>query len=112
MTEDKFIHYAQAMVIDPATNKPMPKFAAVSSGNSLAEQKTEIDGVNGVVTFEENIIAIDIYNRDTTNTGIFTVNGIDVTVPAGDAAEFNMAGTPSNVVNVSGSSSYIISRLV
>ncbi|SDO79012.1 hypothetical protein [Halobacillus aidingensis] len=79
------------------------------TGSKLQEQKTEVDAASGVVSFAENIQAIEIYNRDTAD-GVFTVNNIDITVPADDSFQATVGGTPSNEVSVSGSTSYIIGR--
>jgi hypothetical protein len=82
------------------------------TGSKLAEQKTEANVVTGTLTFTENIQYIGIYNRDTVNDGVFNVNGIDITMPAGESERFEMSGTPRATVNVSGSTSYIVSRFV
>jgi hypothetical protein len=82
------------------------------AGSNLAEQKTQADAVGGTLTFAEGIKAIEIYNRDTVNDGVFNVNGINITVPKGEPVEFQVAGTPRATVTVTGSTSYIVSRLI
>jgi len=104
--------YAQAMEMDRRTNKPMEKMAIEQTWNMLAEQKTQADSVSGTLTFTEDIMSIEIYNRDTTNDGVFNVNGINITVPKGDIVEYEVAGTPSKTVTVTGSTLYIVSRMV
>lgn len=79
-------------------------------GTKLVQQFTEANATNGVLTFTKNIESIGIYNRDTVNDGTFNVNGFNIYVPAGENAEFNVGGTPSNTVTVTGSTQYIVSR--
>ena len=78
-------------------------------GTRVEEQKVEGDAVSGVLTFAQNIAYIGIYNRDDVD-GVFNVNGIDITIPAGESATFNVGGTPSKTVNVTGATSYIVTR--
>jgi hypothetical protein len=78
-------------------------------GTKLVQQFTEVDESAGKLTFTKNIGAIGIYNRDDVD-GVFKVNGFDIHVPAGESAEFAVGGTPSNIVEVTGSTQYIISR--
>jgi len=110
MSQDKLKHYAHAMTIDRDTGKPMPKTAL--TGNKVAEQKTEVDAVGGALTFADDIDTIGIFNTDTTNKGIFNVNGIDIHVPPSTPVEYGIAGTPSNIVTVTGATTYIVTRLV
>lgn len=85
--------------------------AAVSlTGSNVAEQKTQANAVSGSVTFSKPIQHLEIYNVDSTNTGVFTVNGINITVPAGKSFKASYAGTPSTIVTVTGSTSYILTR--
>jgi hypothetical protein len=86
--------------------------ATTLTGSSLAEQLTESDDVAGVLTFSANISTIEIYNTDGTNAGVFTVNGIDITVPAGKVFKSAIGGTPSNQVTITGATTYIVSRYV
>lgn len=76
----------------------------------LQEQMTEADAVSGQITFAENVKAVDIFNRDTANEGIFTINNMDITIPPDTYFQASIGGTPSNVVAVSGSTSYVIGR--
>jgi len=98
----------KALVID--------KNAGVSiTGNlpnqTLAEQLTEANAVLGVLTFSSNVTCLQIYNSDAVNLGVFNVNGIDITVPAGTATpKFSIGGIPSVNILVSGSTAYIMSR--
>lgn len=80
------------------------------TGSMLREQLTESDAVGGVLTFAENINKIEIYNTDTANVGVFTVNGMDITVPADEVFEATIGGTPSPTVTVTGATTYIVSR--
>lgn len=104
--------YSHAMHIDPETGKVMSKVLAEVSGNSLVEQKTQVDSVTGTLTFSDVIYYVDIYNRDLTNDGVFNVNGINITVPKGEAVSFKVSGTPRETVTVTGAILYIVSRLV
>lgn len=81
---------------------------------TFQEEKTEADleTIGGVqaVRFSAPVTVLDFYNGDTT-TAIFTVNGLSFTLLPGaayDATAF--AGTLSDVVQVSGSSSFILKR--
>ena len=78
-------------------------------GTLLEEQKVEADAVSGVVTFSQNVKFIGIYNRDSAD-GVFNVNGIDITMPGGESEVFQVSGTPSKEVTITGATSYILSR--
>ena len=80
------------------------------SGSNLQEQRTEADAVSGVLSFSEPIGHIEIYNTDETNSGVFVVNGISITVPPKNAFKSAVGGTPSNQVTVTGATTYIVSR--
>lgn len=83
------------------------------TGSNLAEQLTEADAVSGVLTFEEPIRILQIYNADTTNTGQFLVNGRTVHVPPNTATGiYNLVGSESAEVTVTGATAYIVSRFV
>ena len=105
-------NYPHAMDVDQATGKPMQKVSAQIAGSLLEEQLTNLQAVAGVLTFAEEIRFIEIYNRDVTNTGVFLVNNISITVPADSVVDFQIGGTPSKTVTVTGSTSYIVSRYV
>ena len=79
---------------------------------TLVEQKTQANAVAGVLIFSENINCVEIYNTDTINDGIFTVNGIGITVPKDKSFTAIVGGVPSTQITVTGSTSYIISRYV
>lgn len=95
---------------DPKSDefKPMTKEVEIA-GNKLVQQFTEADVKDGKLTFSKNIQYIGIYNRHTAD-GVFKVNGFNITIPAGETAEFAVGGTPSNEITVTGSTKFIISR--
>ncbi|MEF3309530.1 hypothetical protein PV433_11565 [Paenibacillus sp. GYB004] len=74
----------------------------------LSEQKTQADAVSGTVTFSKPVSLIEILNLDETNAGVFNVNGFDCNVPAGQLFAAKIGGTPRATVQVSGSTSYIL----
>lgn len=80
------------------------------SGNIVEEQKTQSAAVGGKVTFSQPIKHLEIYNTDATNAGVFSVNGINLTVPAGEVFKAAIGGTPSTEVTITGSTSYILTR--
>lgn len=101
--------YANGKIVDK--DNPLPVSGNVQlSGSNLQEQLTEADAVSGVLTFSEPIKYVGLYNTDETNTGVFTVNGIAITVPPGKWFESGIGGTPSAQVTVTGATSYIVSR--
>lgn len=51
-------------------------------GSKLQEQKTQADAIENIITFNENIHAIEIYHIED-EWQIFIVNGISITVPSG-----------------------------
>ena len=79
-------------------------------GNTLQEQLTETDAIANVLSFSENISTIELYNTDAINTGIFNVNGIDITVPPEKYFKSTIGGTPSTEVTISSATTYIVSR--
>ena len=79
---------------------------------TLVEQLTETDAILGVLTFSANIACIEIYNTDATNSGTFTVNGIDIVVPAAKTFMAPIGGTTSAIVSITGATTYIVSRYV
>jgi hypothetical protein len=79
-------------------------------GNMVVEQKTHTNASSGTVTFANNIAVLEIYNVDATNTGVFNINGIDITVPAGKVFKASFGGTPRATVTVTGSTNYILTR--
>jgi hypothetical protein len=95
--------YANNKVVSDADPLPIR-----SAGNTLAEQKTQADAVSGTITFSKPVARLEIYNLDETNAGVFNVNGINVTVPAGRVFSAQFGGTPRTTVQCSGSTSYIL----
>lgn len=81
-----------------------------SFGLKLEEQLTQTNAVSGVLTFSVNLNQIEIYNMDNTNSGVFNVNGINITVPPGKVFKAAVGGTPRKTVNISGSTQYIVGR--
>ena len=114
-------YFNKALLVD-ANKKPIPQYydpiedvfkpltkEVEIANNTLVEQKTQADAVSGKVTFAKKIRAIELYNRDTVD-GVFKINGLNVTVPAGETAEFIIGGTPNHEISITGSTKYIISR--
>ena len=92
------------------TRPPNTDWNVFLSGSKVVEQKTQTDAVTGTVTFSDVVSTIEIYNTDTTNQGVFNINGINITVPADKTFKASIGGTPRNTVTVTGSTSYIITR--
>lgn len=82
------------------------------TGSNLQEQLTETNATAGTVTFADFVKTIEIYNTDSVNSGLFTVNGITVKVPPGKVFKSVIGGTPSKNVTVTGATTYILSRYV
>ena len=115
--------YNTKKVLKDADGKPIPQIwdAALDSfvpyegnvkltGSVLEQQKIQTDAIAGVLTFAANISTVEIYNTDAVNPGVFTVNGIAITVPAGKVFKDGVGGTPSNTVSITGATTYIVSR--
>jgi hypothetical protein len=81
------------------------------AGTDLEEQLTEAQAASGKITFAQNLRTVEIFNTSNAK-GTFKVNGINIVVPAGKSFKSNVGGTPSRVVEVSGATSYIVSRYV
>ena len=79
-------------------------------GTKVVQQMTENHATNNTLTFTNNIYYIGIYNRDEVNDGVFNVNGIDLYIPAKEYAEFGVGGSLRNTVQISQSTSYIVTR--
>ena len=79
-------------------------------GDTLEEQLTEADAALGVLTFSANIVTVEIFNTDDTNTGVFNVNGIDIAMPPDTAFKATVQGVASAEVTVTGATTYIVSR--
>ena len=80
------------------------------AGSTLEEQLTQADAVGGVLTFSDNLSYVEIYNTDTTNAGVFTINGIDINVPADTVWSGKVGGTAGDTVTVATATTYIVSR--
>ena len=80
------------------------------AASTLVEQLTQADAETGVITFAENISTIKIHNTDAVNAGVFTVNGIDITVPVSTIVKETIGGIPSKDVTITGATTYIVSR--
>jgi hypothetical protein len=102
--------YAQLVDIngDPLFTQYNPA-AVTLTGSIVVEQKTQVDAVTGTVTFSQNVKYLEIYNTDA-NQGVFNINGINITVPAGKSFKASIGGTPRATVTVTGSTSYILTR--
>lgn len=79
------------------------------AGNLLQEQKTQADAVDNVITFSENITAIEIFHAEDTWQQ-FVVNGITLNIPAGGYRTpiAGVAGTTVVIPNIK----CIVGRLV
>jgi len=87
------------------------KFPVSLSGSKVAEALDETDLSGGDLTLSAAPEFVRIFNTDDTNDGVFTVNGIALSVPSGTALETGVAGTGSTTVSVTGSTAFIFHRL-
>ena len=78
--------------------------------DKIVEQKDHTDAVGGTVTFSKAIDSIEIFNSSA-STGVFTVNGFAITVPAGAGYRSEVRGNRGTTVSVTGSTAYEIRRL-
>lgn len=86
-------------------------FPVIAAGSTLVEQLTEADLVGGVLTFAAPVAYIEIVNTDAANAGTFTVNGVALVVPAETiVGPIAVGATPAAVVEVTGTTTYIVSR--
>jgi hypothetical protein len=76
----------------------------------LVEAQTNADAVAGVLTFSANISLIEILNTDSVNTGVFAVNGLNITIPPSELFYGYVGGTPGATVTVTGATTYIVNR--
>lgn len=76
-------------------------------GSKVEEQLTQANAAVGTLTFAEIINTIEVYNTDETNTGVFNVNGIDITVPAGKSFKASIGNIPRATVTATGATTYI-----
>lgn len=82
-----------------------------NAGNTVVEQRTQVDADNNnVVTFTENITAIEIYHAET-EWQHFVVNGIALKIPAG-GYRTSIAGTPGKTVTIPANIDCIVRRLI
>ena len=81
------------------------------TGSKVVEALDESDLSGGDLTLAAEPESVRIYNTDTANNGVFTVNGIALAVPAGVSLETGVAGTASVTVSVTGSTAFIFHRL-
>jgi len=77
-------------------------------GTVLLEQQDDGDDVAGTLTFTENISTIEIFNTDAVNPGVFTANGIALTVPASGYLKATIGGTPGKTVVITGATTYLV----
>ena len=80
------------------------------TGSTLAEQLTNADAIENILTFSENITNIEIYHTEATWQE-FEVNGITLTIPPG-VYRTPVGGIPGVTVTIPASVSCIVSRLV
>lgn len=86
-------------------------FPVSVKGSNRVQTLTQADAVGDELTFDAAIDYIEIVNLDGTNTGVFVVNGQTIPVPPRTAVgPERVDGTPSAVVEVTGSTSYIVVR--
>lgn len=79
--------------------------------DKIVQQLNETHAVGGVLTFADDMEKVQILNRDTVNDGVFTVNGIAITVPPEMFFQCVLSNAFSSEVTVSGSTSYLVTRL-
>lgn len=79
---------------------------------TLVETFTEVDAIAGVLTFAENIDAIEIFNVDATNIGTFLVNGLGIVIPPSTPFKTIVGGIANNVITITGSTAYIVNRYI
>jgi len=80
------------------------------TGSILAEQKTNADAVDNVIVFSANISVIEIFHEETT-WQTFTVNGLNLKIPAG-GYRTPIGGTASTEVTIPAGLSCLVGRLV
>ncbi len=95
--------------IDAITSGDTPATAQLT-GSILAEQKTQADADNNVITFTGDITAIEIYHKEATWQE-FIVNGITITIPAG-GYRTPIGGTVAKTVTIPAGIDCIVGRLV
>lgn len=80
-------------------------------GTTVVEVFDESDLATGDLTMSAPPVGVRILNTDTSNAGTFTVNGLDLIVPATTGLETLVAGVPSLTVTVTGSTEFVFHRL-
>lgn len=106
---DSFNVNANLQVNNADNSVSNPAFMSLT-GSKVEEQKTQINAVGNVITFTENISAIEIYHESPTWQS-FTVNGLTLTIPAGGWATL-VGGTPAKTVTIPAGINCIVGRLV
>jgi len=86
------------------------KVNTILTGSILAEQKTNDDAVDSVITFSANITAIEIYHEELT-WQTFTVNALALKIPAG-GYRTPIGGTAGATVIIPTGISCIVGRLI
>lgn len=79
------------------------------TGSSLQEQLTQADAVANVITFTENILAIEIYHEEATWQD-FIVNGITLKIPSG-GYRTPIGGTTAKTVTIPAGVNCLVGRL-
>lgn len=80
------------------------------AGGTLTEQKTQANASANVITFAENIKAVEIYHAEAT-WQLFTVNGLTLNVPAG-GYRTAIGGTVAKTVTIPAGVDCIVGRLI
>ena len=86
------------------------KVNTILTGSILAEQKTNDDAVDSVITFSANITAIEIYHEELT-WQTFTVNALALKIPAG-GYRTPIGGTTGATVTIPTGISCVVGRLI
>lgn len=97
-------------IYQKGTDDGRAKVDAQFSGNTLAEQLTNDDAVNNVLTFSANINSIEIFHNEA-SWQEFIVNGITLTIPSG-GYRTPIGGTPGATVTIPAGVACIVGRLV
>lgn len=97
-------------IYQKGTNDGRAKVDAHLTGTILAEQKTNADAVNNIITFTEDINAIEIYHEEQ-DWQDFVVNGIPLKIPPG-GYRTPIGGTIGKTVTIPANVNCIVGRLV
>ncbi len=79
------------------------------SGSKVAECLDQDDADNNVLTFSDDIYALEIYHNEATAQE-FIVNGLTLTIPSGGWRS-PIGGTPGKTVTIPASVDCIVTRL-